>query len=205
MSGPKQVVLASFNEHKLEELRLLLQNLPLEVLPLSRWQIGSVEETGATFVENALIKARQACSHTGLPAIADDSGLVVPSLQGEPGIRSARYAGDLSGDEQNNRLLLQKMFGSQKASRDDTAYFCATLVFLSHRDDPIPSISTGTWHGRIVSKPRGLNGFGYDPIFQPVGMSLTAAELDPAEKNRLSHRAQAAAHFVRLLSERLGV
>ena len=204
MSEHKQVVLASNNQHKLRELRELLNQLPVDLVPQSNWGIESATEDGCTFVENALIKARHACSHTGLPSIADDSGLVVPSLNGEPGIRSARYAGDESDATLNNRLLLSRLFDKNEDPIDTRAYFCSVLVYLENADDPMPEVSIGTWNGQIVRCPRGSNGFGYDPIFKPDGVSLTAAELDPEVKNRLSHRAQASQEFVSRLKNRLG-
>lgn len=165
--------------------------------------LESAEETGSTFIENALIKARHASTQTGLSAIADDSGLVVAGLSGEPGIRSARYAGENADADQNNRLLLQNLFENTKTLRDTTAYFCAVLVYIESANDPTPEVSIGTWHGNIVRCPRGSNGFGYDPIFMPVAMNQTAAELHPDLKNRLSHRANAAEDFVNRLMTRL--
>lgn len=203
MSTTNQVVLASNNQHKLRELRALLKDLPISLRSQSHWNLPAVEETGATFVENALIKARYACLHIGRPAIADDSGLVIPKLRGEPGIRSARYAGDDATDADNLRLVLKKLTRANQNFSVFEAYFCATLVYLSDPEDPVPVISTSAWNGRIVASPRGTNGFGYDPIFQPDGFKQTAAELDSATKNRLSHRGQAAKLFVTLLEERL--
>lgn len=203
MSAHKRVVLASNNQHKLRELRELLQELTLDLVAQSDWNIQSVDETGSTFVENSLIKARHASTHTGLPSIADDSGLVVPSLNGEPGIRSARYAGEHGDATSNNQLLLKRLFGESTNPNDTRAFFCAALVYIDDADDPMPEISIGTWYGQIIPSPRGSNGFGYDPIFKPDGMSLTAAELEPEIKNRLSHRAQASREFVKRLKERL--
>lgn len=204
MSQAKQVVLASNNQHKLRELRELLKNLPVNLLPQTNWKLASATEDGCTFLENALIKARHACSHTELPSIADDSGLVVPSLNGEPGIRSARYAGEQSEATLNNQLLLRRLFDKNKDQIDTRAYFCAVLVYMENDTDPMPEFSIGIWNGQIIRSPRGSNGFGYDPIFKPDGMSLTAAELEPEVKNRLSHRAQASQEFVSRLKNRLG-
>ena len=203
MSAAKQVVLASNNQHKLRELGELLEHLSLDLIPQSNWGIESADETGITFVENSLIKARHACAHTGLPSIADDSGLVVPSLNGEPGVRSARFAGEQGDTTLNNQLLLKRLFGESDVAHDTRAYFCALLVYLDNAKDPMPVISMGIWHGQIVRHPRGSNGFGYDPLFQPDGMSFTAAELDPQDKNRLSHRARASEDFARRLKTRL--
>lgn len=203
MSTHPQVVLASNNHHKLNELRVLLQELPISVRSQSNWNLPSAEETGTTFVENALIKARHACHHIGLPAIADDSGLVIPILEGEPGVRSARYAGDSATDIENYSLVLSRLAESGDSRDDCKAYFYSTLVYLNDPHDPTPVISTGTWHGRIVKEPRGSNGFGYDPIFQPDAMKHTAAELDANTKNRMSHRGRAALKFAQMLQERL--
>lgn len=203
MSTHPQIVLASNNHHKLNELEVLLQELPISVRSQSNWNLPSAEETGTTLVENALIKARHACLHIGLPALADDSGLVIPILDGEPGVRSARYAGDCATDIENYQLVLSKLAESGGSLGDCKAYFYSTLVYLNDPHDPTPVISTGAWHGHIVKEPRGSNGFGYDPIFQPDGFTQTAAELDPATKNQISHRGQAAKLFVKLLEERL--
>lgn len=203
MNRPKPIVLASNNQHKLRELKSLLSDLPLHLIPQSDWNIASVAETGSSFIENALIKARHACEQTGLPSIADDSGLVVPSLNGEPGIRSARFAGVDADDTQNNNLLLQRLFGELNSGIDTRAYFCAVLIYIEGANDPMPEVSLGMWHGQIIQCPRGSNGFGYDPIFLPDEMSLTAAELDPETKNRLSHRARASQDFVKRLKTRL--
>lgn len=204
MNAHKKVVLASNNPHKLRELRELLKQLSLDLVSQSHWNIQSVDETGNTFVENSLIKARHASTHTGLPSIADDSGLVVPSLNGDPGIRSARYAGDHADANLNNQLLLHRLYEKNDSERDARAYFCAVLVYIDSVNDPMPEISIGTWHGQIVRSPRGSNGFGYDPLFKPDGMSLTAAELEPAAKNKQSHRARASQEFVERLKTRLG-
>ncbi|MCY3883739.1 MAG: RdgB/HAM1 family non-canonical purine NTP pyrophosphatase [Gammaproteobacteria bacterium] len=205
MSRLKQTVLASNNQHKLRELKSLLRDLPLELIPQSDWNIASVAETGNSFIENALIKARHACQQTGLPSIADDSGLVVPSLNGEPGIRSARFAGEDADSTQNNNLLLQRLYGELDTGIDSRAYFCAVLIYIDSANDPMPEVSLGTWHGQIIRNPRGTNGFGYDPIFLPDEMTLTAAELDPETKNRLSHRAKASRDFVGRLKFRLTI
>ena len=204
MGARNQVVLASNNQHKLRELRELLKQLPVDLVPQTDWGLESATEDGCTFVENALIKARHACSHTGLPSIADDSGLVVSSLNGEPGIRSARFAGEQADAAQNNQLLLSRLFDIGMKQNDTRAYFCSVLVYIENADDPMPEVSIGTWNGQIVRCPRGSNGFGYDPVFKPDGVSLTAAELDPEVKNKMSHRAQASHDFLERLKLRLG-
>ncbi len=200
---PILVALSTQNPHKLEEIRTLLQSCPIELHPLKKWRVRSARETASTFVENAILKARHACTRLDLPAIADDSGLVVPALGGAPGIRSARFAEDGASAQQNNRMLLSLMFGGSSPVQDTSAYFHSVLVYMGHKDEPDPIIAFGTWHGRIVEQPRGSNGFGYDPLFVPDGGSLTAAELDTETKNRLSHRGQAATRFVEQLNERL--
>ena len=205
MTRPTCIVLASGNEHKLAELQSLLAHLPIRLEPQSKWNISQAEETGTTFVENAILKARHACALSRLPAIADDSGLVVPSLGGEPGIFSSRYAGEPSDSAKNIKLLLDRLrcLPPQKSNR--LAHFHATLVFLQHKGDPDPTMASGYWYGSIVEQPRGSNGFGYDPVFQPQGLSQTAAELDPEHKNQISHRSKATSEFIQLLQERLEI
>jgi XTP/dITP diphosphohydrolase len=151
--------------------------------------VSDAEETGLTFVENALIKARHAARATGMPALADDSGICVDVLGGAPGLYAARYAGRHGDSAANNAKLLHELAGVPMEKR--SAYFIAVLVVLRHADDPAPLVAEGRWHGRILEAPRGEGGFGYDPLFLPAGHELGAAELDPAVKNRLSHRGQA--------------
>lgn len=186
-AGRVRLVLASDNAGKLAELKVLLEPLGVELLPQRALGIEDAAETASTFVENALIKARHAAQATGLAALADDSGLVVPALGGEPGIRSARFSGHHRDDHANNRLLLDRL----AATDDRRAYFYCVLVLLRTAADPAPLIATGTWWGEIAHAPRGDGGFGYDPLFVVAGTRLTAAELPPAEKHRTSHRGQA--------------
>lgn len=190
-NSPEQVILASGNAGKLKEFRQLLGGCGLEVLPQSDFDTPEAEETGLSFVENAILKARNACRHTGLPAIADDSGLAVDALGGAPGIYSARYAGPDASDADNNRKLLQALEGITEASR--SARFLCVLAYLRHADDPTPVICQGSWEGRILTEPRGTNGFGYDPLFFVPEENCSSAELDKARKNSLSHRGKAMA------------
>jgi XTP/dITP diphosphohydrolase len=182
-------VIASANSGKLKEIRQVLASSGVEVLPQSEWSVPGVEETGGTFVENAILKARQAARYSDLPAISDDSGLEVDALGGAPGVRSARFAGIESDDAANNRLLLERMGGI--SPEDRSARFRCVMVCMRHPDDPAPLICQGIWEGRIVDIPRGRGGFGYDPLFMPETMDRTAAELSADEKNRMSHRGKA--------------
>ena len=184
-----RIVLASNNGKKIRELGAILTASGIHIQPQSDFGIGEVAETGTTFIENALIKARHAAAMSGLPAIADDSGLCVPALGGAPGIYSARYSGE--GDAGNNRKLLAALadYGDRRA------YYACLIVYLRHADDPLPLIAEGLWYGHITDTPRGDGGFGYDPLFIPDGYTQTAAELGVDEKNRLSHRAQALTAF----------
>jgi len=197
VSARRRVVLASANKGKLAEIQALLEGSGIELRSLSEFEMPDVEETGLTFVENAIIKARAACVASGLPAIADDSGLEVDALGGEPGVHSARFAGIHGDDQANNALLLERL--AQVPGSGRSGRFRCVVVSLAHAADPAPLICEGIWEGRIADHPRGGGGFGYDPLFVPRGMSMTSAELSPAEKNRLSHRAQA----LRKLIERL--
>jgi len=185
----KQLVLASNNAGKVRELDAMLAPTGFTVHPLSAFTPVQAEETGLSFIENALIKARHAAAASGLPAIADDSGIVVDALDGAPGIYSARFAGPHASDTDNNALLLQKLAGLP-ASQRHAHYHCA-LVFVRHANDPAPILCEGLWHGRILDAPRGNGGFGYDPLMYFDALGKTAAELDSATKNRLSHRGQA--------------
>ena len=180
------LIIASHNTGKIKEFQQVL-GAHWRVQPQADFAVMEAEETGSTFVENALIKARHASLQTGHAALADDSGLVVPALGGAPGLRSARYSG--SGYEDNNTLLLNNMARLQGANRH--AFYIAVLVLLRDAQDPTPLIAEGRWQGRIANVPRGEGGFGYDPIFIPEGGSLHAAEMTPDEKNRISHRAKA--------------
>ena len=192
----ERVVVATGNAGKVRELWAALARLELELVTQADLGIDSIPETAPTFVENALGKARHATSVSGLPAIADDSGLVVNALGGAPGIRSARYAGDDATDADNNVKLLAALEGIE----DRAAYFTCSLVYLASADDPAPVIATGRWHGLIVDTPRGDNGFGYDPHFHVPALDCTAAELPVVDKNRLSHRGQACRQLAALLS-----
>jgi len=185
----KRIVLASGNKGKVREINQILAGLDLEVVPQTEFDVPEIAETGLTFVENAILKARNAAQHTGLPAIADDSGLEVDALKGAPGIYSARYAGEGASDEQNLTKLLNTLEGVAEAER--TARFQCLLVYMAHELDPTPIICQGTWEGRITTAPQGENGFGYDPVFYVPSHDCTSAELSAEEKNRLSHRGQA--------------
>ncbi|WP_339339339.1 RdgB/HAM1 family non-canonical purine NTP pyrophosphatase [uncultured Oceanicoccus sp.] len=193
----KKIVLASSNAGKLKEFQQLLNRSGFEVLPQSVFDVPDAIEDGLSFVENALIKARHASTLTGLPAIADDSGLEVDALDGRPGIYSARFAGEHARDSDNNNKLLAELEDIQSAER--TARFQCLLVFIRHPNDPTPIICQGTWEGRILFEPQGNNGFGYDPLFWITEQGCSSAELDPALKNRISHRGKA----MQLLLERI--
>lgn len=186
-----QVVLASRNAKKLKELQALLTPLGYTARLVSEFSDEEVAETAPTFIENALLKARHAATVSGLPAIADDSGLEVEALHGAPGVYSARYAGEPSDDVANNTKLLAALSGVPAAQR--AARFVSALAWLRHADDPVPMIAIGTWAGRILDAPRGTHGFGYDPLFWVDSHQCSSAELDSAEKNRISHRARALA------------
>jgi XTP/dITP diphosphohydrolase len=184
-----RLVLATNNAGKLRELQGLLAPLAVEVVPQSQFTQVAVEESGLSFVENAILKARHASRAAGLPAIADDSGLEVDALDGAPGIYSARYAGSDASDRENNEKLLRAL-RDVPASHRIARYRCA-LVYMRWDTDPFPIVCQASWEGSIIDIPRGDGGFGYDPIFELPGRGLTAAELLPAEKNRLSHRGKA--------------
>jgi XTP/dITP diphosphohydrolase len=182
-----KLVLASNNAGKLKEFGQLLAPLGFEVHAQREFNVPEAEEPHPTFVENALAKARHAARLTGLPALADDSGVCVNALGGAPGVYSARYAGEPKSDERNNRKLIEDL----AVHADKSAYYYCVLVFLRHADDPQPLIAEGRWDGEIVSEPRGEGGFGYDPYFLLPAFGKTVAELGADEKNRLSHRGQA--------------
>lgn len=188
------MVLASGNAGKLREIASMVHPLGWTVLPQSNWNLAAAEEDGATFIENALIKARHAAQQTGLPALADDSGLVVEALAGAPGIFSSRFAGEPADDQANNRKLLELMRAVPPAQR--TAYFYCAMVVLRHAQDAAPLVATGLWHGSIALSPRGSGGFGYDPLFWVDSHGCTSAELEPDIKNSLSHRGQAMARLM---------
>lgn len=194
----QELVLATSNQGKLAELKPLLAEFGHALVTQGERGVGDAVEDGKTFLENALIKARHACLATGLPALADDSGLVVPALGGAPGIHSARYAGT-HGDSTGN---IAKLLEAMRELREDQrrAHFTCVLVLLRHADDPEPLVAQGRWPGKILAAPRGSAGFGYDPVFLDPASGKTAAELDPATKNRASHRGQAIARLRELLA-----
>jgi XTP/dITP diphosphohydrolase len=197
----KKVVIASHNPGKVRELQAMLAPLGIEAVAQESLRIGEAEEPHETFLENALAKARHASRATGLPALADDSGLCVPSLGGEPGVHSAYYAGREgtreARDARNNAKLVEALRGQQ----DRGAFYYCVLVLVRSPADPTPLVAEGRWQGEISLQPRGANGFGYDPYFVPRGSDRTAAELPPAEKNSASHRGKALAELARALHE----
>jgi XTP/dITP diphosphohydrolase len=193
----QRIVLATGNQGKVRELATLLAELDMEIVPQSDFDVPEAEETGLTFVENAIIKARNAAAHTGLPAIADDSGLEVDFLKGAPGIYSSRFAGPGASDQDNVDRLLAELKDVPETER--TARFQCLLVFLEHDRDPTPLICQGIWEGRILYEQRGENGFGYDPVFYVPTHDCSSAELAPEVKNRLSHRGQALRQLVEQL------
>jgi XTP/dITP diphosphohydrolase len=197
-----RLVLASGNKGKLREINQLLTGLHIEAIPQTEFNVPDVEETGLTFVENAIIKARNAAVHAGLPSLADDSGIEVDALNGEPGIYSARYAGKGAADEANLNKLLEALEGVPDAER--TARFQCVMVYMAHAKDPTPLICQGTWEGRILYEPSGENGFGYDPVFYVPTHDCSAAELESDVKNQLSHRGQALRKFLALLQQEMG-
>jgi XTP/dITP diphosphohydrolase len=199
VSAPRRLVLASGNAGKLAELRALLAGDGFDLHAQSEFGVGDIAETGLTFVENALLKARHAARATGLPALADDSGLCVDALGGAPGLYSARYAGPHGDAQANIARLLDELADVEDAGR--TAHFHAVVVLLRHAGDPQPIIAEGRWFGRILRAPQGTRGFGYDPVFLDPEHDASAAELDPALKNRISHRGRALAALRERLSE----
>jgi XTP/dITP diphosphohydrolase len=196
---PAEIVLASNNPGKLREIDQLLATAGIRVRRQDDFGIGAAEETGLTFVENAILKARHASKGSGRAAIADDSGIEVDALDGAPGIYSARYAGPGADDQANNEKLLAELADVPEAER--TARYRCLMVYLRHALDPTPVICLGTWNGYILRAPRGKNGFGYDPLFFVSSQGCTAAELDPDTKNRLSHRGQALRALVAAMTE----
>ena len=193
-----KLVIATGNAGKLREIRQLLAPLAVEVLPQSDFAVPEAEEPYCTFIENALAKARHASLHTGLPALADDSGICVDALQGAPGVYSARYAGEPRSDARNNQKLLTAMTGH---SNRHAHYYCV-MVLVRHAEDPQPLIAEGLWQGEIMTAPRGDGGFGYDPVFLDAKTEKTGAELPLEIKNRISHRGQALTRMLHML-ERL--
>ena len=196
-----RVVIASNNPGKLRELSALLKPLGIEAAPQSDFAVTEAEEPHATFLENALAKARHAANVAGLPALADDSGLCVPALFGEPGVHSAYYAGHEGTREQRDARNNAKLVEQMLAASDRSAFYYCVLVLVRYPDDPTPLVADGTWHGEIVLEPRGNGGFGYDAYFRVRGAARTAAEMTAEEKNHASHRGQALAQLARKLRE----
>ena len=197
MSKNHSVVLASNNQGKIREINAVLQPLDLKVLAQKEFTREEAVEDGLSFVENAIKKARFAAAASGLPAIADDSGLEVDALDGAPGIYSARYAGDNASDQDNLEKLLKELQGVEEEKR--TARFQCLMVYVRHENDPVPIICQGTWEGRILSAPQGNNGFGYDPVFFVPEENCSSAELPAERKNQLSHRGRALKQLLRVL------
>ncbi|GLT17139.1 non-canonical purine NTP pyrophosphatase [Vibrio zhanjiangensis] len=195
----KKIVLATGNQGKVREMTDLIADFGFDVVAQSEFNVSEVAETGTTFIENAIIKARHAAKETGLPAIADDSGLEVDCLYGEPGVYSARYAGENATDRQNIDKLLAAMQNVPKAQR--SARFHCVLVMMRHELDPTPIVCHGTWEGQILTEVRGQNGFGYDPVFFVPEENCASAELDPQRKKQLSHRGQALQKLFKQLSD----
>jgi XTP/dITP diphosphohydrolase len=193
------LILASGNTGKLREFHQLLAPLGFDVRPQADFDVPEVEETGLTFVENALLKAREASRVSDLPALADDSGLEVDALNGAPGIYSARFAGEPKSDERNNARLLERLAEVPEGQR--TGRYWCVLVYLRHAEDPVPLIVQRSWEGEILAHPRGEGGFGYDPLFWLPEQGMSVAELSSAEKNRLSHRGRALQALVEALGQ----
>ncbi len=193
----RRIVIASNNAGKLREIAAILAPLDIEIVAQSALGVPEAEEPHPTFVENALAKARNAARHTGLPALADDSGICVNALDGAPGVQSARYAGEPKSDARNNRKLVEALRGIA----DRAAYYFAVLVLVDHENDPRPLIAEGVWHGEVIDAPRGAGGFGYDPYFYLPRLGMTVAEMPPERKNRVSHRALALHRLAGLLGE----
>ncbi|MDV5171452.1 XTP/dITP diphosphatase [Photobacterium rosenbergii] len=194
-----KLVLATGNQGKVKEMASLLADFGFDVVAQSDYNVSSVAETGTTFIENAIIKARHAAKETGLPAIADDSGLEVDYLKGAPGIYSARFAGIDASDEENLQKLLKEMEGVADEQR--TARFHCVLVMMRHENDPTPLVCHGSWEGKILTEAHGENGFGYDPVFWVPEDQCSSAELEPARKKQLSHRGKALAKLFAALKE----
>jgi XTP/dITP diphosphohydrolase len=196
-----RVVIASNNPGKLRELRALLAPLGIEAAPQSDFAVAEAEEPHFTFLENALAKARHAAKMTGLPALADDSGLCVEAIFGEPGVHSAYYAGKEGSREERDARNNAKLVEQLRAAGDRSAFYYCVLVLVRNADDPTPIVADGEWHGEMLLEPRGANGFGYDPYFRPKGSALTAAQLPADEKNRASHRGRALASLAAKLRD----
>ena len=199
----KKIVLASSNPGKLKEFQILLQGCGYAVHPQSEFSVPDADETGLSFVENAILKARNACEVSGLPSLADDSGIEVDALNGAPGIYSARFSGANANDERNNLKLLEDLKDVRREKR--TARYQCILVMMRHAEDPTPIVCQGAWEGIILNEPVGENGFGYDPLFYVPTHNCSSAQLDKAEKNRISHRAIAMKKLLGELREQDGV
>ncbi|MBP0132120.1 MAG: RdgB/HAM1 family non-canonical purine NTP pyrophosphatase [Nitrosospira sp.] len=195
----RKLVIASNNPGKLREIGHLLEPLGLEVLPQSVFDISEADEPYCTFIENALAKARHASRCSGLPALADDSGICVNALNGQPGIHSARYAGEPKSDERNNQKLIEALTHQS----DHNAHYYCVMVLVRHVDDPQPIIADGSWHGQIIPQPRGNGGFGYDPHFYLPELGVTSAELPLEQKNKISHRSQALIRLVESIKQEM--
>ena len=195
----RKLVIASNNPGKLREIGHLLEPLGLEVLPQSVFDISEVDEPYCTFIENALAKARHASRCSGLPALADDSGICVNALNGQPGIYSARYAGEPKSDERNNQKLIEALTHQS----DHNAHYYCVMTLVRHVDDPQPIIADGSWHGQIIPQPRGNGGFGYDPHFYLPELGVTSAELPLEQKNKISHRSQALIRLVESIRQEM--
>ena len=193
----RKLVLASGNRGKIREIAQLLAPYGLNVIAQGELGVTPADEPHVTFVENALAKARHAAAATGLPALADDSGICVPALGGAPGVYSVRYAGPAASDAENNARLLQQM----RHMRDRRAHYYCVIVLVRHENDPQPVIAEGEWHGEILRAPRGNRGFGYDPLFLDPASGLTGGELAPSRKNRISHRGKAMRKLLRALAQ----
>lgn len=197
MTALQKLVIASNNPGKLREIGALLAPLAIEVVPQSAYAISEADEPHGTFIENALAKARHASRCSGLPALADDSGICVSALGGAPGVNSARYAGEPKSDERNNQKLIEAL----KNQTDRRAHYYCVIVLLRHTGDPQPIIVDGSWYGEIVDQPLGNGGFGYDPYFYLPEFNKTAAELTAEQKNKISHRGQALARLAGILRD----
>jgi len=193
----RQLVLASSNPGKIREIGQILATLGIEIVPQSALAVPQAEEPHATFIENALAKARHAARRTGLPALADDSGICVDALQGAPGVGSAHFAGEPRSDARNNRKLLEVL----EVENNRRAHYYCVMVLMRHGDDPQPMVADGEWRGEILRAPRGNGGFGYDPLFFDPVLGETGAQLSPELKNRVSHRGKALAELVERLKQ----
>ncbi len=199
MTAVRKLVVASSNPGKLREIGALLAPLAIEAVPQSRLGITEAEEPHPSFLENALAKARHASRASGLPALADDSGLCVEALGGAPGVQSAYYAGREGSREERDARNNEKLLKNLREKR--AAHYACVMVLMRHPEDPLPLVAEGLWRGEIARGPRGANGFGYDPLFYLPALGKTAAELDPAQKNRISHRGQALARLLSLFKD----